>query len=116
MIFTRVAVAALSRRVVGGGPVSRLAVSRRQPLPLWMSTVTVPPPPTSHHPHTPLQGAQGSIIYTETDEAPALATYSLYPAVAKVRLEAAQTKKQNISFPFLLSYIHAFFFRSSFLF
>jgi hypothetical protein len=51
----------------------------------WMSTsVKVPPPPTSNHKHTPLPGAQGSIIYTETDEAPALATYSLYPVIAKV--------------------------------
>lgn len=40
--------------------------------------------PTSSHPHTPLPGAQGSIIYTETDEAPALATYSLLPVIAKV--------------------------------
>jgi hypothetical protein len=79
MFFTRVAVGALARRV---GPSSRLAVAARQPL--WMSTVSVPPPPTSHHPHTPLEGAEGKIIYTETDEAPALATYSLYPAVAKV--------------------------------
>lgn len=51
----------------------------------WMSeaTVDVPPAPTSSHPHTKLPGAHGSIIYTETDEAPALATYSLYPAVEK---------------------------------
>ena len=54
---------------------------------MWMSTsVEVPPPPTSNHEHTPLAGAQGSIIYTETDEAPALATYSLYPVIKKVRL------------------------------
>lgn len=51
----------------------------------WMSTsVKVPLPPTSNHKYTPLPGAQGSIIYTETDEAPALATYSLYPVIAKV--------------------------------
>ncbi|KAL3907337.1 MAG: hypothetical protein SGARI_003586, partial [Bacillariaceae sp.] len=49
----------------------------------WMST-EVPPAPTSGHPHKPLANAQGSIIYTETDEAPALATYSLYPAVNKI--------------------------------
>lgn len=76
MLFSRVAVAALSRRV--SGPASRFASLRH------MSTVDVPPPPTSHHIHTPLEGAQAKIIYTETDEAPALATYSLYPAVAKV--------------------------------
>ncbi len=45
----------------------------------------IPPPPTSHHPHEPLPSAKGSIIYTETDEAPALATYSLLPVIAKVR-------------------------------
>jgi isocitrate dehydrogenase len=43
----------------------------------------IPPPPTSHHPHEPLPSAKGSIIYTETDEAPALATYSLLPVIAK---------------------------------
>jgi hypothetical protein len=44
-------------------------------------------PPTSNHKHFPLTHAQGSVIYTETDEAPALATYSLYPVVSKVRSE-----------------------------
>jgi hypothetical protein len=58
----------------------------------WMSTstsssvVSVPRPPTSNHPHHKLEGAEGMIIYTETDEAPALATYSLYPVIAKVRI------------------------------
>lgn len=47
--------------------------------------VTVPSPPKSNHPHVPLPNAKGTIIYTETDEAPALATFSLYPLVAKVR-------------------------------
>jgi hypothetical protein len=46
--------------------------------------VSVPSPPTSNHHHVNLPHAQGSIIYTETDEAPALATYSLYPVVAKI--------------------------------
>jgi isocitrate dehydrogenase len=78
MLFHRVAVAALARRV---GPTCRLATYRP---PLWLSTLSIPPPPTSNHPHTPVPGAKGTIIYTETDEAPALATYSLYPAVAKV--------------------------------
>jgi len=44
----------------------------------------IPLAPTSNHPHTPLANAQASIIYTETDEAPALATYSLYPVVKKI--------------------------------
>jgi isocitrate dehydrogenase len=48
------------------------------------TSIEVPPPPTSHHVHTPVPNAQGSIIYTETDEAPALATYSLYPVVSKI--------------------------------
>jgi hypothetical protein len=54
----------------------------------WLSTssVSVPAPPTSNHPHHKLEGAEGMIIYTETDEAPALATYSLYPVIAKVRI------------------------------
>lgn len=50
----------------------------------WLAT-RVPDPPTSHHPHTPLPNAKASIIYTETDEAPALATFALYPIVSKVR-------------------------------
>jgi hypothetical protein len=50
------------------------------------TSAVVPTPPTSHHLHTPLdQPAKGSIIYTETDEAPALATYSLYPILRKVQ-------------------------------
>jgi Monomeric isocitrate dehydrogenase len=51
----------------------------------FLSAVAVPEPPTSHHIHRALVGAKGSIIYTETDEAPALATYSLLPVIAKVR-------------------------------
>ncbi len=50
----------------------------------WLAT-RVPDPPTSHHPYTPLPNAKASIIYTETDEAPALATFALYPIVSKVR-------------------------------
>jgi hypothetical protein len=57
----------------------------------WMSTVAVPDAPTSNHAHSKLAGAQGSIVYTETDEAPALATYSLYPAVAKVCILPSMT-------------------------
>lgn len=48
------------------------------------SGIDIPPPPSSNHPHAPLPNAKGSIIYTETDEAPALATYSLYPLISKV--------------------------------
>ena len=50
--------------------------------------IEIPPPPTSHHQHRTLPNAKGSIIYTETDEAPALATYSLYPAVEKLAKKA----------------------------
>lgn len=81
------------------------------------SDVAVPEPPTSNHPHKPLPGAKGHLIYTETyviflsylffpssyintrisnhnhhflllicsDEAPALATFSLLPVLSKVR-------------------------------
>jgi hypothetical protein len=45
--------------------------------------VPVPKPPTSNHPFQKVDGAQGSLIYTETDEAPALATFSLLPILAK---------------------------------
>jgi hypothetical protein len=52
----------------------------------WLSAlIDIPPAPTSHHKHHKLEGSQGSIIYTETDEAPALATYCLYPVISKVR-------------------------------
>jgi len=47
-------------------------------------SLEIPPAPTSNHPHTKLPNAQASIIYTETDEAPALATYSLFPVVKKI--------------------------------
>jgi len=53
------------------------------PLPRFLSALGIPAPPTSHHVHRPLEGAKGSIVYTETDEAPALATYSLLPVIAK---------------------------------
>jgi len=48
-----------------------------------MSTVSIPEPPTSNHYHVPLANVTDTIVYTETDEAPALATYSLYPYIAK---------------------------------
>eukprot|EP00569_Conticribra_weissflogii_P005805 CAMPEP_0171337616 /NCGR_PEP_ID=MMETSP0878-20121228/6798_1 /TAXON_ID=67004 /ORGANISM="Thalassiosira weissflogii, Strain CCMP1336" /LENGTH=861 /DNA_ID=CAMNT_0011839259 /DNA_START=114 /DNA_END=2699 /DNA_ORIENTATION=- len=48
-----------------------------------MSDVEVPEPPTSNHPHRPVPGASGKLIYTETDEAPALATFSLLPVLSK---------------------------------
>lgn len=44
----------------------------------------IPAAPTSNHKYTKLANAQASIIYTETDEAPALATYSLFPVVNKI--------------------------------
>lgn len=51
----------------------------------YFSSVEVPNPPTSNHPHHDLPNANGSLIYTETDEAPALATFSLLPILTKVR-------------------------------
>ena len=50
----------------------------------YFSSVEVPNPPTSNHPHHDLPNANGSLIYTETDEAPALATFSLLPILTKV--------------------------------
>ena len=47
-------------------------------------SIEVPAAPTSSHPHEPLPSARGGLIYTETDEAPALATYSLLPILSKV--------------------------------
>ncbi|KAG7370887.1 isocitrate dehydrogenase [Nitzschia inconspicua] len=101
MLMSRAAFAAASLRSVAGRSTSAAAVVKINRPSLgsllhnngvfqqhvcWMSTadVEIPPPPTSNHPHTKLPNAQGSIIYTETDEAPALATYSLYPAVNKI--------------------------------
>ena len=48
------------------------------------TALEIPDAPTSNHKHTKLANAQASIIYTETDEAPALATYSLFPVVNKI--------------------------------
>lgn len=47
------------------------------------SDLKIPSPPTSIHPHAPNTSAKGSLIYTETDEAPALATFSLLPVLSK---------------------------------
>mmetsp|Transcript_8343 Transcript_8343/g.10560 ORF Transcript_8343/g.10560 Transcript_8343/m.10560 type:complete len:818 (-) Transcript_8343:130-2583(-) len=47
------------------------------------SELSMPSPPTSIHPHSIVPNAKGSLIYTETDEAPALATFSLLPILAK---------------------------------
>lgn len=51
--------------------------------PRFLSSIDSPLPPTSNHRHQPLEHARGSILYTETDEAPALATFSLYPVISK---------------------------------
>ena len=50
------------------------------------TSVATPHPPTSSHEHIPLTNAKSSLIYTETDEAPALATFSLLPILSKVSL------------------------------
>lgn len=60
------------------------------------TTMDIPSPPTSHHPHQPIPGAKGTIIYTETDEAPALATYSLLPILAKVRTQKHVLARKQI--------------------
>ena len=60
-------------------------MARNVATPRFLSTVDVPPPPTSNHLHEKAPNTTDSIIYTETDEAPALATYSLLPVIAKVK-------------------------------
>jgi len=47
------------------------------------SDVSMPEAPTSTHPFQPIPSANSSLIYTETDEAPALATFSLLPILTK---------------------------------
>lgn len=78
----------LSARILAGRSYAAFHVVKRHSLrtPRFLSTVSMPSPPTSNHAHKPLPGAKGSIVYTETDEAPSLATYSLLPVIAKVRL------------------------------
>ena len=91
MAFLRPATAALGRHVsLKRAPMALFRTTNWVVPPAstarFLSAVAVPNAPTSNHPHTPLPNATGSIVYTETDEAPALATYSLYPYIAKVRL------------------------------
>ena len=78
----------LSARILAGRSCAAFHVVKRHSLrtPRFLSTVSIPSPPTSNHVHKPLPGAKGFIVYTETDEAPALATYSLLPVIAKVCL------------------------------
>jgi isocitrate dehydrogenase len=91
MIFRSAAVATFTRQPTASRILRPASLSSQSRLFVrsnlqqqWFSSVDVPPAPTSNHPHDGLAGAKGTIIYTETDEAPALATYSLYPAVAKI--------------------------------
>lgn len=72
--------AALSRMATKSFSTTRFAASDAASA----SDLDIPSAPTSNHSHTALPGAQASIIYTETDEAPALATYSLFPVVNKI--------------------------------
>jgi hypothetical protein len=53
------------------------------------SLLDMPSAPTSIHPHVQKPNASGSLIYTETDEAPALATFSLLPILTKVSYDHA---------------------------
>ena len=77
-----------------------LRSARVAPFPVTrvFSSLEVPEPPTSHHAHPNFPDAKGRIIYTETDEAPALATFSLYPVIGKVSYERA-TWRGNPSDP-----------------
>jgi hypothetical protein len=80
---------AITRAVFVPRPIMMMAlVGRNNGMMMYMSTTTTTdgkPLWSSHHKHFPLPNAKGTVIYTETDEAPALATYSLYPVVSKVR-------------------------------
>jgi len=49
----------------------------------FSSDVTIPKPPSSTHPYKKGKSSKCSLIYTETDEAPALATFSLLPIISK---------------------------------
>jgi hypothetical protein len=97
-IFTSVT-AVTAHAITRTGPIMMMAIVGRNHIDIsngmtkYMSTTTTttssdgkPPLWSSNHKHFPLPNAKGSVIYTETDEAPALATYSLYPVVSKVRI------------------------------
>lgn len=47
-------------------PVARSAWGNKPPFARSLSDVAVPQPPTSNHPHTPVPGTSGQLIYTET--------------------------------------------------
>jgi len=53
------------------------------PIRLFSAGEGVMDAPSSNHLHSKLANAKGSVIYTETDEAPALATFSLLPSLSK---------------------------------
>lgn len=85
MMYRAASVAAASRSLRGRRNVVAAAPEALRRMKIQsFSDVSTPSPPTSNHHHVTLPNAQASIIYTETDEAPALATYSLYPVVAKI--------------------------------
>lgn len=71
----------LARQEDAQRPIGTAGIIRRL---TTAESVEVPSPPSSNHPYKTLPDAKGRIIYTETDEAPALATYALYPIVSKV--------------------------------
>ena len=77
MFFSRVAVSALSKRSLVAG--SRFAVAPWVQNVCWLSSVHVPPLPTSNHIHKPLTNPGAAIIYTEKDGDPALANLAKTP-------------------------------------
>ena len=75
------------RRLASASPKSTSLAflsGHKKPLSASVRCLSSVAPPTSNHKHTPLPNPQNKILYTETDEAPALATFSLYPVVQKV--------------------------------
>ena len=90
------------------------AARRVMPLPLRTTMrvfSSIPMPPTSNHPHTPFPDAKGAIIYTETDEAPALATFSLYPVISKVRKQKQTSKQAIITRWIMILHGHSFLYQ-----
>jgi len=86
MMMHRAATAALANRRNASAATfaSRMTKSFSATATAADDALDIPVAPTSNHPHTKLPNAQVSIVYTETDEAPALATYSLFPVVNKI--------------------------------
>ena len=73
----------------------------------FTTALSMDKPPTSNQPHLTMSNAKGSLIYTVTDEAPALATFSLLPILTKVSLSHQYVKSHSYCWSrSLCMYIH----------